>query len=317
MMKVPELHREPADQHKEFFQDKDSFILQEGEGGSAADFRISLGKNKDKTDADIMAELKESISGKYWWLNDYWRNKGEPLEQIRCAIGSKIIDVFNFFRPLTREEIMSIQRSLELVANIGEGELLNNINFILINNEQPINPKSGEPTYGQNASRSAGYFRLDPRTLNEKDIARMPGARCLEAIIVHECGHSASTQLQNRWNETMGWYSNTVHRLPLKSGADTVWRNDHPENMINDYARQDGGEDFCESFAAALLTPEILDPKRFAFIQEHFLSKLKSQKERTPVVAIRLTDKEMQAPSIQTVTYKRRSSSLISLKRLE
>lgn len=317
MILIPEFGAESSEHYDNFFQDEISVVLHEVGSDQPADIDIVIIGDEKRSDIDIQSQLREKIKGRYWWLNDYWRAKGNPVEQIRCTAGTKVIDIFNFLRPLSSDELSSIQRALELVGNISDGELLKDLDFILINDEQPENPKSGEPTYAENFISSSRSIRIDPRTLSERDIARIPGARALEAIIIHECGHSISVGVQNKWNRGMGWKLDLDHTVPLRSGSETIWRNDYLETMVNDYARQDGKEDFCESFAAALLTPEILDPKRFFFIQENFLSSLKAQEERVRVAVTRLAAATIEPPRVEAVSFRRRASSLFSIRKIE
>ena len=251
--------------------------LREGDVGYEEAIAVHYGSDGSIEDIRHFIEDWE-LKGKNWWLQDNYGQKGVPSEQITIKIGDRAIDIYSWRdKALTGDELKSIVNALGKFAVIADGKALENVRYILIDNDDKVNIKSGEKLngYGAGSSKAITLYLNAFRPLYFHE---MEGINNLDGTIIHELAHSLTgivigkDSLHNAWAEKFGWrFLNKARQL--KGGATSNYENDGA--VVSSYASSDPDEDFCDSLTAALLNEKILDKDglrgRINFLREHIL----------------------------------------------
>lgn len=209
--------------------------------------------------------LKEQLKKEHWWLDPYWQEKGLPKEQFEIKFGDRKIDVYNFnqegLNPTHMEELKKV---IQLFSQIKDGSVFDKIQYILLDDKQPIE-QTGEKRNGQGVMGDSA-IKLYPAALEAKS-HRVKPASNFEGTLIHEITHSLQdADIQEKWSKKFGW--EYVDSEESKS----VLKVKNPKRCITDYAGAiHPSEDICESMVAAFVAPDILDPERLKFLQKEFL----------------------------------------------
>jgi hypothetical protein len=238
---------------------------------------ITLYNADSKNPESVREELAEKLAERHWWLNRYWKEKAElPHQQIRISINGSYIDIYNWDRKLTIEQINLIASILEKFASIGYGKALQGLRYILIDNKRSINPQSNEEYYGYGKA-TGDYICLYPRALDPGTYRgggindRLRGVSNLEGALIHELSHGiADDVIQNEWMNKFSW---RMLDKSIKIGGfnKNYQYSGDEERLVSSYASTQPSDDICEAMVAALMNPQGLDMERLEYLQQHFL----------------------------------------------
>ncbi len=213
----------------------------------------------------MTSELRVKLKRRKWWLSDEWRNKGLPAEQVLIGIPQLGFDVYNYAERLTEKELEDFKQLASILSQLKRPV---RFNTFLIDDQQTINPNSGDPLNGK-GSGVLQVIVIEPNT--RKPIPhRVFEVGNFLGTLVHEASHflvdpASSKDLINKWEEEIGW-----ERIPdeARTPGDfpkTYALND-PDRCITSYGQISSAEDFCDSLVAALFVRDRLDPQRLAFL---------------------------------------------------
>lgn len=231
---------------------------------------INLWMKEGADPEKISSESLRRIQENRWWLWEYWERKGLPKEQVELDDGEHQITLYNYGEPIDRAHLDLINRILGIFSGIRGGLVFNDVRYILLDDVQGMNDKSGEPTngYGPINSLAVTLYPNAFRPISNRVTDRITN---LEGTLAHELTHGIPNQLidgemvLNLWIKAVGWDMADERRV-LPGGAISIWKTDFSK-CVTDYAKSDPDEDICESMVAALFDPEKLDPNRLTTLQ--------------------------------------------------
>ena len=260
-----------------------------------ATIEITAGDASDKS--EIKKALYEEVVDRCWWLQNYWRDKGEPTEQIVFGKDKMEIFFFSFLdRSLQKEETHSIQNAIESHCRVLDGKAVKRTRFMLFDNNQKTNRKNGK-AQNSKLSRKEELITLYPTTLKTTG-HRVPKVNTLEGALIHELTHYIYGSVLKEWKHLFGWY--TLDEPEELKGDKPKWlKTKAPKRCVTDYAQIGPIEDVAESVVAALQNPEILDDQKLEFIQDNLLSSNKKE----PTVEVKKEDQPKVGVIQKPVTY--------------
>lgn len=227
----------------------------------------------DAGQEEIIRDARRGVEKDRWWLWEYWENKGLPKEQIELTDGKHNISLYNFQEtPIGNDQLEQIQRILQFFSRIKGGIAFDRVEYILLDDVQGMNDKSGEPTNGYGPANSKAVT-LYPNALKPIPNRVTDKVTNLEGTLTHEMTHGipgmmfGEEMFFNMWTKTTGWKIGDERRV-LPGGAIAIWETDY-SRCVTEYAASDPDEDICESMVAYLFDPEKLDPTRLDFLQTH------------------------------------------------
>ena len=265
----------------------------------AEELLVDPGESEDK----IREKLEEKIKAENWWLQEYWQKKGIPKEQIEIAAGDKKLNVYSFAETLLADQHLEIlEKVIKEFSQIKNGEILNEVKYILIDNIPRKHPKTGVELNGWGAEQDRA-IKIYPRGMRFIPY-RIEGVSNFEGIVIHELSHAITkidTDFENEWKNKFGW-------AETKKGDG--WKCKYPEKCVNDYAKKSYEEDIPESVVAALRNQKALDPEKLSFIKNKLPSEV--DVEKAPEVSIqRRSGNDIELPKVESpVRFKRRVGAI-------
>jgi hypothetical protein len=245
----------------------------------------------------IEQRVRDELESKNWSLQPYWQEKGLPKEQINIELGNSKLEIFNFSNPLSDEQIETMKRVLSVLSQIKDGLILHDIDYILINNNENLDVKSGNPRNGV-TSPNMRVIQLYPNAL--KSIPhRVAGVSNFEGTLIHEYGHVLQNdqEFNREWREKHGWRFLSEEEHKQIDDHAHLYANDEPEKCPTEYARFSPGEDICESLVEAIKSPDLLDPERLKTLQENWLKAI-DYNPSVEVIANRKIADQISLPTI-------------------
>lgn len=237
----------------------------------AAEDQTAITLYRDRADSleNIFNDAKEQITATRWWTWEYWEEKGLPKEQIEFSDGEHDVTIFNYRNePLAVTQVDQIREVLKIFSRINSGQAFKGVRYILIDDEQPMNSKTGQMARGKGLPAAKAVV-LYPRALAPVPYQVTDKATNLEGTLAHEMTHPLVHDVLNEW-EKIGKWQYLEERRPLPGGFTTSTITTEPERCVSDYATSDSDEDMCESMVAALFEQEKLDPEKLTFLQRKF-----------------------------------------------
>lgn len=228
---------------------------------------IIIRVNHGESNENIKNKVQEELIKKNWWLQDYWTKKGIPNEQISIKIGEINLEVYNFSAKLQDKHIEELKRAIKDLNKIQNGIIFKNIKYILIDDKQAKNPRTGENLNGYSRAE-CNAIQIYPEGLRFIP-HRIKEASNFEGTIIHEFAHNLNLDVFNKWRQEFGW-KDLDKPKQLSGGAFQYHVLDDPKRCVSDYAVFEPQEDLCESLVAALRSPGILDSQRAEFINRLF-----------------------------------------------
>lgn len=278
--------------------------------------------NEPIPDEEIIDSVRKQHEAKQWYTQEYWRRKGMPSEQVEFAINGRQITVYNFNRDklFTDEHVERAKKAFQqLLARFPK--VFDEIRWVLIDDVQPPSLLADDYLYPTNgtAMREHRAFRFMPRG-TELMPHRVSAVTNFEGTFVHELGHLIQSEFEGEWREKYKWQYCFDHEdeweVRKAQNGENRWFNKEtgemapqgqfplqPEQCVTSYARQNMGEDICDSLVAYVYDPEQLrrvSPDKFGILQGHDL------KQTTPDISItKVPKEEIKLPEIkpETVLY--------------
>lgn len=256
----------PLDWVRPGYQKVEEIIIREA-GEDVADApAVHLGLDPDQPLEKAITEVRGRLISANWWFQPYWVDKGLPKEQITLRIEDHIIDIYNWNEaPLTGAHISQIEHVVKMFARIAGGKALMGCRYILIDDRQETNVKSGEEMNGYSMANCKA-ITLYPRAMRPVEF-RIAGVPNLTGTLIHEFSHQLSEfiiqdggrrdMLVNLWLKQFGWHFLKRPR-ELPGGSQSFWLADEPARCVTNYATHDPSEDICESMVAAIMRPSEL-----------------------------------------------------------
>lgn len=248
-------------------------------------------ENKPRTDSEIISMVIQQREQKDWFVNEYWRKKGLPSEQIEFMINGSPITVYNWNKELPFTE-QHIQKTKDVLEELGSRfpKILNSLRWILVENYQepsllgdPIKyPASGH------AMSEWNTFRLFPKGMSIEPY-RMPPIPNFVCTLTHELAHLIEKEFEAEWEQNFQWGycwdSDEWESRDSPDGNGKKFFNKktgemspqfrfplQPEQCVTYYAKQNPSEDICESLTSYVLKPDLLEkvsPKKLEILKSH------------------------------------------------
>jgi len=276
-------------------------------------------KNEPRSDEEIVQSVQKQHEEKQWYTFEYWRKKGLPAEQLKFTIDGRQITLYNFNseKPFTDEHLKRIKRVFEEIASRFP-KILDEVRWILIDDVQPPSLLGDEELYPTNgtAMREHRAFRLMPRGMLLTP-HRIKATSDFEGTLVHELGHLIQKDFEEEWRRQFGWAYCFDHEdeweVRQTPSGEHKWFNKktgemapqgqfplQPDQCVTYYARQNLGEDICESLVAYIYDPDLLkrvSPAKFSILARH-----DAKGEEPTISAQKVPTAEIQLPEIKPET---------------
>lgn len=230
---------------------------------------IEITANENTSADEVERKVLEELKTHNWWLQDYWKEKGKPKEKMQIETNFGSIELYNFSNELEQRHIKELYEVISFFNNLSNDNPLSKVKYILIDNIQHINPNTGTDMNGQNWNICKS-IKIYP-TGKSFQPHRVSNASNFQGTLIHELSHNLSSELVNKWITAFGWRE-LDEPVILAGGAIKTRECYNPENCVTEYARLSPSEDLCDSMIAAIISPNILDPHRLAFIKENILN---------------------------------------------
>lgn len=144
--------------------------------------------SEKKNEKDIYEEIRKSLERKYWWINEKWREKGLPREQIEMRIGDHKITVYNFNKEIEFSD-KHIKETADVLQKYGnyDPEIIKKIGFLLIDDKQNPSLLEDEKNFPINGRRFGewGVIGIDPRGMRLDIGHRIPGILNFKGTLGH------------------------------------------------------------------------------------------------------------------------------------
>lgn len=275
-----------------------------------SDIAIPIDLNGDETELQIKQLIKEKLHEHFWWCSLKWQEKGHPLELMRLNLASgRTIELYNWFRPLSEQEIQDLSEAVNLFASIAEGKAIKSLGYILINNEQPVwTLETGDAVngYGRITGRRDRYdgIQLFPNAFSGTHrAAKMSN---FKGTVIHELTHHIAAiggDLYNEWIDSFEWEA--------KDQASIDQRNNR---CITDYAKTRPDEDFCDSMVAKVGSNPVLDSEKDKFLTERLFRQTVTNSEES-LESIQSADPQL--PELPKTLYYRQAPKIIIIEEEE
>lgn len=282
------------------YEDFVNIQLQEVDDQGVADIAAGTwaGDDPDR----LLQRVQENVRKGNWWLQDEWRMKGLPVEEVVMSSPAGRIEVFNYNRVLEQRHLDELREVMAIFSQVNGGSVFRGVRYILIDHVGHRSADSGEEASGY-GEISCKAIRLYPQALQGIS-HRVPDVTNFLGTLIHEFSHFLITgSMQTGWCHLFGWEYRREERT-LPGGAKTNYWITQPERCVTSYATLRPTEDICDSTVAALKNPEMLDQRKRQFLIDNLC--LPSLREASiPVEIKRLGGNSIVLPHVkQPVRYK-------------
>jgi hypothetical protein len=265
--------------------------VEQGDPDFESAVRVSHTGNKNED--ELLEEAKKETVRTNWSLQERWQQKGIPKEQFSIEVNGNTVELYNYGQELTPEQVAEINGLMSVIFQIPSERLSSRGKYIVINNENAFNDKDGENMSGY-AHYETKMVELFPRAVSNEQ-HRIPDTTRLAGTLVHEYGHVLQdTDMVEEWKKKFGWKE--LDQAQQVRGIVKTHETEFPERCVSDYAKFSPEEDICDSFAAALNNPSVLDPEKLAFIREHWLKDVKPDIQSTTTKKDKIELPRVQSP---------------------
>ena len=236
------------------------------------------------TEEALRANAQLAAAKSCWWLGKKMKDRDVPRTQVVFEFSSDLsITLYAYADlPLNEGQLAGVSRALTWYATVAGGEqVLQKIKWIVLTDNEIVNVKSGGFQRAETFfNQSVTFFTRVGSSTESYERIPQTDVSMIEAVTLHEYAHAIMDQyafdrtLREDWKRQFAWkYLDEPKKLA--GGMEVMYACDEPERCINEYARSDPSEDFCESLVAAVYAPQSLDPIRLQMLQERILNKSK------------------------------------------
>ena len=277
------------------------------QGHSKYDEAIAVHAAPEESQEAVEARLTETLTRDRWYLQDKWRSK-KIREQISIHIDGISLEIFNFSKELEAHQLEEMQNALRDYVSLKDNNVFQEVHSVVIDNEQPLNPHTGNPMNGWGGKD--GAIKLFPVAFAGVP-HRVADVSNLEGAVIHELSHSLGTDFENAWRKEFEWKSlDTPKALP--GGSFQYEEVLEPNRCVTEYARVSAAEDVCDSMVAALRNPEALDAERLKKIKTELLPS--TPREVTTTITKKNVHDYALPKIVEPILYKRVPKSRIVIK---
>ncbi|OGM96319.1 MAG: hypothetical protein A3B86_04215 [Candidatus Yanofskybacteria bacterium RIFCSPHIGHO2_02_FULL_38_22b] len=158
------------------------------EGDPDFDDAISVvNTNGKKTEQELLDDAKKEIIRRSWWLQDQWRAKGLPQEQVSIRAEGLDIELYNYGQQLSPAQLEDLKRVITTLSQVSISDQNSKIRYIAINNKDELNDQNGEDKRGY-AFPASKMVALYPRAVSVEP-HRISNTSGLAGTVAHEFGH--------------------------------------------------------------------------------------------------------------------------------
>lgn len=273
-----------------------------------------------QTDKELAEATKFYKKDENWFFQDYWREKGQPQEQLEYDVNGKPITLYNFCKekPFSDEHIELLKEAIQQLSSRFP-RALDEIRWILIDNNPQASIYGDPEKFPLNGQARGTWrtFRFTPRG-TEFTPHRIEAVSNFEGTFVHETSHLIQNDFLKDWSELFQWEWCQDHmdqwefRTPPDGSKKKLFNKEtgemapqaqfplQPEQCINYYAKLSREEDICESIVTYIYDPELLktvSPDKFEILARH------DAKNPLPkITAIRVSKDQIELPEIKPET---------------
>ncbi len=250
--------------------DIDFELVEEGDPDFESAVSV-VNTNGKKTPEELLAEAKKEVVRVNWWLQDKWIEKGIPNEQVTLVAGDLTIELYNYGQELTPSQLEEAKRIVATLSQASVPDQNSLIKYVTINDTDELNDQNGENKRGY-AFTASKMLSLYPRAVSAEP-HRIPETSGFAGTLAHEFGHFylyADDNFLSEWKDKFGWRKLSNEEVDWSKHAPKTYATDQAERCVTDYAQFSPDEDICESLAAAVNNPAVLDQEKLAFIKEHW-----------------------------------------------
>lgn len=243
-----------------------------------------INTNGEKTEKELLDEAEKEAVRLNWWLQEYWQRKGIPREQISIRTDNLNIELYNYGQELNPHQLEDLERVIARLSKISIPNQGSKIRYITIDNEDQMNDQNGENKRGY-AFPAQKMISLYPRAVSPEP-HRIENTSGLAGTVAHEFGHiylSAGGDFWNGWRLAFGWKMLPDDQVDWKKPAPKTYGTNQSGRCVTEYAQFSPDEDVCESLAATINNPDVLDAERLAFIKEHWFKVVESKETETNI----------------------------------
>ena len=275
-----------------------------------------------RTDEEILAKVKGDTERREWYMAEEWREKGQPNEQISVQVGGKTIELYNYNEAAMTDEHLAVLQRMFTQFGSHFPQLLDRLNYILIDDKQPESVWSDENRYPLNglAMKEWRAFKFSPRGVDTAIPHRLQFVSNFEGTGAHEFTHFMEDLFGSAWHENFkwDWCMDDTERFELielspgkKQWHDKTTGEAYPSGIfphedygfVSFYAQLNQSEDICESMVAYLYAPEWLQqvsPKKYDIFRS-----VDAGLQSPEVVITRVDKDKIKLPEIkpETVAY--------------
>lgn len=258
---------------------------------------IELHLKGSETPEEIKDLLRQELEGRFWWLRQYWKEKGQPTEavEIICSTGAKV-EMLNWHRPLTDQELIELRDVINLFATAYNGQA-KSISYILIDNLPSHKTLStGDPQNGNgtiNGIRRDSYdgIQLYPAAFEGTHRAASDMSN-FKGTVIHEGMHHIAKwhdPFLEDWAVKFGWLEDSEEAVAARNAR-----------CITEYAKDKVDEDICDSMVAKLGNNSALDSEKAQYLQERIIDQ---QLDNKLVSINRIPGSQAQQPRLPKQIY--------------
>lgn len=254
-----------------------------------------------------------------WYYSDYWREKGEPLEQLKVENGSNVIDIYNFSAEfeLGKEYIEQIEIVMQFFAEHFP-QVFERCKTILIDDKQRKSAYGDEDKFPFNGEMKYEWKTLILYPNAMKSTSHRTGVvDHFSATLTHELTHFFSKELLEEWQKYYQWEkvdesdlewvlrpnpSNpSVKSLYNKKNNQLAFEGMSPvqpsEEFVGEYAMLNASEDICESNVVFAFDADKL--KKISNNKFDILSKYSAEEKNASAKIISIPIDQISAPKAE------------------
>ncbi|NQU82970.1 MAG: hypothetical protein HQ539_03400 [Parcubacteria group bacterium] len=271
---------------------------------------------KEPTKEKILASVEKRKKSEQWYYNDYWREKGTPVEQLRVEHGANTIDIYNFSSDVELNK--EYQKQIEIVMQFFAEhfpQALEGCKTILINDKQSPSAYGDEDKFPFNGEvkRDWNTLILYPNAI--KSTPHRTGAvDHFSGTLTHELTHFFARELLEEWQKHYQWEEvdeNDPEWISMPNASSMIAKSMYhkekgylafedkfpaqpPEDFVSEYAMLSAEEDICDSNVVFAFDADKL--KEVSSIKFDILSKHSTQEQEVSVKTTSIPEHEIVVP---------------------
>lgn len=271
-----------------------------------------------RTDHEILNNISAEVEGSEWFYSNYWREKGNPIDQIEFDIKGKKITFFNFNRDLPFAE-RYVDEALSVLVEYSRRfpQALDRLKWILLDDAQQPSFYGDSENYPLSGTtdRPRSLIHLFPRAISQEPY-RISTVSRFSGVLAHELTHLIDEEFVfSGWQDHYRWgrCADKPEEWELREvpdGGRKAYFNKEtdkmslaylyplqPEECVTEYGSHSIRDDICESVVAYIFDPDLL--KRVSPTKFDIVSAFDQNSEPKLGFARPLAPEDVRIPEIQ------------------